>query len=140
MVKKIMCFGAFDGLHPGHLDFFKQAKSLGGYLIVSVARDSNVERFKGEKPLFSEDERLELISNLKIVDKAIMGSAHDFYIQIKQNKPDVICLGYDQWATEDEVLENLKKVGLVDTRVVRLEPYRPEAAKSSILKKKSVDF
>jgi FAD synthetase len=135
-----MVFGAFDGLHPGHLDFFKQARRLGDYLIVSVARDINVERIKGKKPLFGEEERLELISNLKIVDEAVLGARHDFYIQIKQNKPDIVCLGYDQWATEDEVLENIRGVGLLDTEVVRLNSYKPERAKSTILKEKSVDF
>ncbi len=135
-----MCFGAFDGLHPGHLDFFKQAKRLGDYLIVSVATDNNVEKIKGKKPLFTEEERLELISNLKIADKAVLGSKHDFYIQIKQLKPDIVCLGYDQWATEDEVLENVRRVGLLDTEVTRLDSYKPEKAKSTILKKKSADF
>lgn len=139
-MKKVMCFGAFDGLHPGHLDFFKQAKKLGDYLVVSVGRDSNVERIKGKKPLFGEEERLELIANLKIVDKAVLGSKHDFYIQIKQNAPDIICLGYDQWASEKEVIEGLRNVGLLNTEVVRLAAYKPEKAKSTHLKSRSVDF
>lgn len=135
-----MVFGAFDGLHPGHLDFFKQAKKYGDYLIVSVGRDINVEKLKGKKPLFDEDERVELIGNLKIVDKAVLGAVHDFYIHIKQNKPDVICLGYDQWATEKEVRENLNRVELFNTEVVRLKPHKMDKAKSSFLKENSVDF
>lgn len=135
-----MVFGAFDGLHPGHLDFFKQAKKFGDYLIVSVGRDKNVEKIKGKKPLFNEDERFELISNLKIVDRPVMGAAHDYFIQVKQHEPDVICLGYDQWATEKFVIENLRRVGLLNTEVVRLKPYKPEKAKSTNLKNRSVDF
>ena len=135
-----MVFGAFDGLHPGHVDFFKQAKKLGDYLVVSVGTDINVTKFKGKLPLFSEEERLELVANIKIVDEAILGAKHDFYIQIKRVAPDVICLGYDQWSSEAEVLENLKRVGLIHTNVVRLKPFQPERAKSTKLKKKSVDF
>jgi len=135
-----MVFGAFDGLHPGHVDFFKQAKKLGDYLVVSVGTDINVAKFKGKLPLFSEEERLELVANIKIVDEAILGAKHDFYIQIKRVAPDVICLGYDQWSSEAEVLENLKRVGLIHTNVVRLKPFQPERAKSTKLKKKSVDF
>lgn len=139
-MKKIMVFGSFDGLHPGHLDFFKQAKALGDYLIVSVGTDINVEKIKGKKPLFTQNERLELISNLKIVDEAVMGAVNDFYLEIQIHGPDIICLGYDQWAKEDEVLAELAKVGLVGTKVVRLKAYEPNRAKSTIAKDKSVDF
>ena len=45
-MKKVMCSGTFDGLHPGHFNFFKQAKSKGDYLTVIVARDENVEKIR----------------------------------------------------------------------------------------------
>lgn len=135
-----MVFGAFDGLHPGHLDFFTQAKKYGDYLIVSVGTDKNVGKLKGKKPLFSEEERLKLVQNLKIVDKATIGAAHDYFVHIKLYKPDVICLGYDQWASEKYVRENLNGVGLSKTEVVRLKPHKADRAKSTQLKNNSVDF
>lgn len=135
-----MVFGAFDGLHPGHLDFFRQAKKYGDFLTVSVARDINVRKIKGREPLFSEEERLELVASLKIVDKAVLGAAHNFYIHIKVEKPDVICLGYDQWAQDKEVIIQLREVGLLNTQVIRLNPYKENRAKSTIVKRKSIDF
>ena len=135
-----MVFGAFDGLHPGHLDFFKQAKKFGDFLIVSVGRDKNVEKIKGRKPLFGEEERLDLISSLKIVDQSVLGAIDDYFVQVKQHKPDVICLGYDQWASEKYVIKNLKKTGLLDCEVVRLKPYKTDRSKSTQMKKRSVDF
>ena len=45
-MKKVMVFGTFDGLHEGHLDFFRQAREYGDYLIVAVARDVNVKKIK----------------------------------------------------------------------------------------------
>ena len=30
---KVMVFGTFDGVHPGHENFFEQAKQHGDYLI-----------------------------------------------------------------------------------------------------------
>lgn len=138
--KVVMVFGAFDGLHPGHLDFFRQAKEHGDSLVVSVGRDSNVEKIKGRKALFNEDERLELVRQLKIVDSAVLGTEDDFFGHVKQFAPDVICLGYDQWASDTTVRRELDRVGLVKTGVVRLEPYKADRAKSTKLKLKSVDF
>ena len=133
-MKKIMVFGAFDGLHPGHLSFFKQAKKYGDYLVVSVGRDVNVAKFKGRKPLFSEKERLELVENLKIVDKAVLGDKKDFMPHIVAEAPNIICLGYDQWANERELKRDLEKEGLVKTRVVRLVAYKPKVARSRMLR------
>jgi FAD synthetase len=139
-MKKIMVFGAFDGLHPGHLDFFRQAKKYGDWLIVSVGTDKNVERIKGRKPLFSQKERFDLVSQLNIVDKVVLGAEKDFYSHIKKYSPNVICLGYDQWASEDEVESELLRVGLTKTKVARLKPYKINKAKSTQLKRRSVDF
>lgn len=139
-MKKVLVFGAFDGLHPGHIDFFKQAKKLGDFLIVSVGTDKNVKIIKGRSPHFNQQERLGLISSLKIVDKVVLGAEDNFYLHIKDLYPDIVCLGYDQWAKEDEVVSKLAQVGLVKTRVMRLKPHKKNKAKSTILKKKSVDF
>ena len=49
-MEKIMVFGTFDGVHKGHINFFKQARVLSKnpYLIVSIARDKNVKKIKGK--------------------------------------------------------------------------------------------
>ena len=135
-----MVFGAFDGLHPGHLSFFRQAKKYGNFLIVSVGTDKNVKKIKGQKPLFSELERLGLVRDLSIVDQAVLGVEEDFYNEIKKYAPDVVCLGYDQWASEAEVKRELLRVGLRKTRIIRLKPYKKNKAKSTVVKKASVDF
>ena len=135
-----MVFGAFDGLHPGHLFYFKQARVFGDTLVVSVGTDRNVERIKGKKPLFNQDERLELVARCRLVDKAVLGSETDFYQHIKSVEPDVICLGYDQWAKEGDLRVELKKIGLGNIEIYRLKPYEKYRAKSTIAKTKSVDF
>ncbi|MBI2012393.1 FAD synthase [Candidatus Curtissbacteria bacterium] len=139
-MKKVMVFVAFDGLHPGHLYFFAQAKKYGDYLIVSVGTDKNVKKIKGKAPLFNQEERLELVGAIDTVNEAVLGAESDFYSHIRQYQPSVICLGYDQWADEDEVRESLAKVGLTETEVVRLKPHKVQKAKSTIVKNHSVDF
>ncbi len=139
-MKRVLVFGAFDGLHPGHISFFKQAKKNGDFLIVSVGLDQNVETIKGKKPLFSQEERLALVGGLKIVDAAVLGAKADYYRAVKKLGPDVICLGYDQWASVDDVKRGLKSAGLGKIKVMRLKPYKETRAKSTHLKNKSVDF
>ena len=135
-----MVFGAFDGLHSGHLHFFRQARKYGDTLLVSVGTDRNVEKIKGKKPVLSESERVDLIKQLRIVDDAILGAEADYFLHIKEHMPDVICLGYDQWAQEESVRKGLDEVGLFKTQIYRLESYEPTRAKSTILKKKSAEF
>ncbi|HLA03795.1 MAG TPA: adenylyltransferase/cytidyltransferase family protein [Patescibacteria group bacterium] len=139
-MKKVMVFGAFDGLHPGHLDFFKQAKKYGDFLIVSVGTDKNVAEIKGKTPLFNQRERLALIASVELVDKSVLGAERDFYKEIQKYKPYIICLGYDQWATEADARVELDRVGLKKTKVIRLKPYKTSKAKSTIVKKNSVDW
>ena len=138
-MKKVMIFGTFDGLHPGHLDFFRQAKLKGDFLVVSIARDKIVPDFKGKKAMFNEKERLLLVKSCRFVDKAVLGDEEreNFYNHVRDESPDVICLGYDQWAQEDDVLENLTKIGLEKTKVVRLSSYKGETHKSSKMKSKT---
>lgn len=139
-MKKVLVFGAFDGLHPGHIDFFRQAREHGDYLVVSIGTDENVTQIKGMAPLFSEEERKAVVEQLKCVDEVVIGEKENYYQGIVNIDPEVICLGYDQWATEEDVKVGLVKVGLGKVEVVRLSAYKENRAKSTFLKNKSVDF
>jgi FAD synthetase len=132
--KKVMVFGAFAILHPGHLYFFRQAKKHGDKLIVVVARDVNVKKIKGFLPKLDERARREIVGAINLTDKAILGELNNQYKIILKHKPDVICLGYDQ-ATPKAFAEELRKRE-VAAKIVRLKPYKPKKYKSSILLKK----
>ena len=129
-----MIFGTFDILHCGHLHMFKQAKEYGDYLIAIVGRDSNVEEIKGIGPMHNEKERLELISQIKLIDKARLGDKKDVYKVIEEEKPDAVALGYDQRAYVDNLADAITKAGL-ETQIVRLTEYQEKRLKSSKIKK-----
>lgn len=133
---KVMVFGTFDILHKGHLNFFKQARKHGDYLIAVVARDKTVLAVKGKLPRNNEKTRLNNIKEIKLVDKALLGNIKDKYAKIKKLKPAVICLGYDQKIfTEGLKTPFLKGGGGVkEIKVVRLKPFKPEVYKSSKIK------
>src|SRR4051812_42180342 len=95
---KIMVFGTFDIVHPGHEDLFRQARALAPnpYLIVSLARDAIVERIKGKNPRNAEQVRRVAVAANPLVDEAILGDSEGYMEHIKQVAPDIIALGYDQ--------------------------------------------
>lgn len=124
-MKKVLVFGTFDGLHPGHLNFLNQARKKGDFLIVVVARDKTVKKLKGHWPKFNEKERVGILKSLKFVDKAVLGDEKNPYKIIKKIKPQVICLGYDQKFFVDNLKEELKKLKL-KTKVFRLKAFKPK--------------
>jgi FAD synthetase len=128
---KVMGFGTFDGIHPGHMFFLEQLKRLGSEVYVVIARDRNVKRFKGKNPHFNEKKRLKALNEIKKVDKVLMGHAKDFYHWINKFQPDIIGLGYDQKADT----EDLKKM-FPDIKIVLLKSLEPGKYKSSILRTK----
>ncbi|MCE9541146.1 adenylyltransferase/cytidyltransferase family protein [Candidatus Kaiserbacteria bacterium] len=132
---KIMVFGTFDMLHEGHLDFFRQARSLAEdpHLIVSVARDSSVTRIKGTPPKRGERERLTLVEACELVDEVTLGDEKGYIAHILEVSPDIIALGYDQSGEYVRHLEgDLGTAGLA-TKVVRMKPFRPDIYKTSKL-------
>lgn len=132
-MKKVMVFGTFDIFHKGHKDFFRQAREFGDCLIVVVARDKNVLKIKGNLPRNSEKARQGKIIESELADETVLGSLSDKYKIIQDNKPDVICLGYDQKVSEDELKSKLIEFGLEKTKVIRLNSFFPEIYKSSKL-------
>ncbi|HLC82074.1 MAG TPA: adenylyltransferase/cytidyltransferase family protein [Candidatus Nanoarchaeia archaeon] len=136
-MKRVMCFGTFDLLHLGHLDYFQQAKEQGDYLMVVIARDKTKEDQK-KQTVFNEDERLKLIQSLKIVNEAVLGYPGNHFKIIEDKKPDVICLGYDHQVAERDLAENLLKLRLFP-KIVRAKAYQPENQKSSKIKRLILD-
>jgi FAD synthetase len=58
--KIVLASGVFDLLHLGHVRFLEEAKKAGGRnaeLVVIIARDSTVEKRKGERPIMPENQR-----------------------------------------------------------------------------------
>jgi len=134
--KRILVGGVFDIIHVGHIKFLWAAKKLAepSELIVVVARDNTVMRLKGRSPIFSEKERLEIVSNLKPVDKAVLGYKIDeenaFYRIISELKPDIIALGYDQKFDENKIMTWAKENNLSIT-IIRLPKFSFQGLNSS---------
>ena len=128
----VMAGGAFDILHPGHIETLEQARALGDALIVSVARDSTFEKNKSRKPHHNELMRRKLVSSIRTVDASVLGSETDILETVMRLKPDIIALGYDQFHSEEKILLEVKNRGL-DLKVVRLKSSVPDIKSSTLI-------
>jgi len=101
--KVVFTNGCFDLLHAGHIDYLNKAKALGDVLIVGLNTDSSVKRIKGDKrPIINEDERAEIISNLKPVDHVVFFDEDTPAELINELVPDILIKGAD-WEIDEIV-------------------------------------
>jgi FAD synthetase len=141
--KVVLAAGVFDLLHIGHVKFLEEAKKAGGKnseLIVIVARDSTVEKRKGERPVVPEAQRRALVEALKVVDTALLGY-EEFNMEkvIEKIMPDVIAVGYDQKGIEEELRKIIQKKGL-EIEIVRIDKFEiDEINSSSDIKRKIIE-
>ena len=129
-IKVVLAGGVFDIIHPGHMHTINAAKALGDALVVVVATDDMARRMKKKAPRHSEDERRGLVDMLEPVDACIIGQK-DIFHTVRDVKPDIIALGYDQYHHEDQIKAGCDKLGL-DVRVVRLSSPVPGMSSSKV--------
>ena len=130
----MLATGVFDLLHLGHLRFLEESKRKGGprsKLVVVIARDKTVFRRKGQGPVIPESQRRELVAALRVVDQAILGREEiDLLGILKEVKPDIVCVGYDQDEIRAAVTRLIRKQRL-PIRVIRVRRFGPRGFNSS---------
>lgn len=128
MKRRVLVFGTFDILHPGHLYFLKHAKQYGDELVVIVTRDETVKKLKGRLPYFTEQERLTMLRALKFVSGAHLGDKHGKWTMIAKWKPRVICVGHDQVKSHPNIQSQLSKFKrkpiIIQLRAFKRQRYR----------------
>ncbi len=135
MEKTVLAFGTFDILHPGHLSYLSQARSLGERLVVVIATDANVGKIRGKPPVNSQGQRKALVEALRIVDEALIGFEDDMIKSVEKVKPDIVALGYDQKRSEEELSRVFYERGL-KAKIVRMKPYKEDVYKSTKIREK----
>jgi len=88
--------GCFDILHPGHVRYLQQAKTLGDRLVVLVNSDASVQRLKGpQRPVNSLPYRMEMLAALDCVDWVAAFEDDTPQHVIDQLLPDILVKGGD---------------------------------------------
>ena len=68
-MKIIWCNGTFDMLHPGHIQLFKVARSLGDRVIVATDTDEKIKKDKGfDRPVNDLCHRVAMLEAIKYID------------------------------------------------------------------------
>lgn len=128
---KVLTFGTFDRLHPGHIHYLTQACKLGNQLYTIVALNQTVQKTKNQIPKFSHTQRLQNLKHLKLPNHTIiLGHPTDPYHFLNIIQPDIIALGYDQIHFTDK-LSSL----FPNTEIKRIDNYKEKFFKSSIIAK-----
>lgn len=95
--------GVFDLLHPGHIRYLKQARSLGDALIVGMNSDASVRRNKGpQRPINPEGDRAEIVAALDCVDAVVLFDDDTPAEIVRACQPDILVKGAD-WPADQIV-------------------------------------
>ena len=104
--------GTFDILHPGHIQLFKVARSLGDKVIVATDTDAKIKNDKGDhKPVNDLKYRVAMLEAIKYIDVVLtFNDRKELEGLIQLYKPDILILG-DDWRYGDVVgREHAKEV------------------------------
>ncbi len=103
-MKKVFVSGCYDILHGGHIQFFREARSLGNHLTVCLASDEVLWEHKKRRASLPQDHKLLLISSLVMVDQVVIGNCRepgmDFKNHFLQIKPDILAVTEDDQYSE----------------------------------------
>ena len=114
--KIVQCHGVFDVVHIGHINHFKKAKDYGNIIIVTVTSDRFVNK-GNNRPIFSQDKRIEFIAELDCVDYVSLSDCPDANNLIKIIKPNFYIKGQDYKESKND------KTGKINSEKKNVEKY-----------------
>ena len=128
-MRKVITYGTFDLLHPGHINLLKRAKELGDYLIVGVTSDS-FDKGRGKLNVRNNViERIEAVRQTGYADEIII---EDYLGQkiddIQKYDADIFAIGSDWEGKFDYLNEFCQVVYLPRTEGISSTMLREESS------------
>jgi glycerol-3-phosphate cytidylyltransferase len=101
--------GTFDMFHIGHLNLLRQAKKMCEKLIVGINSDALVQQYKNKTPVVNENDRMEIVRELRCVDEVIKCDTLKKTVVCRELHFDAIFIGSDwkgnaRWAQTEKDL------------------------------------
>lgn len=120
-----------DLFHAGHINFFKQAREFGDYLIVGIHNDEDCTGYK-RQPILTLEERAASISACRYVDEVILNAPLSPTAEyIKEHEIDIVVHGDD--FNEATIRKFYGEV--IDLGIFRTVPYTPGVSTSDIIRR-----
>jgi len=130
-MKKVFVSGAFNVLHAGHIQFFKEARALGDYLIVSYPPADLLWKLYDKKSVLDDADKLAVLSSISYIDEVILSTDEDAALSFRaaflQTQPDILAV------TTDDLYIDAKKKLCQETgaQLVVLEKSAPKGKSTS---------
>ena len=107
--------GVFDLFHRGHVEILEESAKLGP-LYVGVVSDAGTEAYKGKRPVFSEQERMEIVASIRWVDRVFLQPGTDpspvlYELAHSGQTPSIMTHG-DDWKELLQGNETLRRLGI----------------------------
>jgi len=137
-MKRVYIDGVFDLFHRGHLESLRKAKHSfndpeNTFLIVGIVSDKDCESYK-RTPIISEDDRVEIIKNIKFVDEIVFPCPMTMTLEfIEKNNIDLVVHGF----SNDADREKQKKffAPIIDSGKFKEIDYYSKISTTDIIKK-----
>jgi len=118
-----------DIFHMGHLKHLQRCKEFCDILIVGVLTDKATME-KKQKPIISYKERLEIVKNVKCVDRAIIQKTYSPLSNAKRLKVDIL---FESESHAKEAIKDAKKI-MKGAKVMVMPYYKPQSSTAIKLK------
>jgi glycerol-3-phosphate cytidylyltransferase len=108
--KTVITFGTFDVFHVGHIRVLNRSAALGHRLVVGVSSDALNFAKKQRYPVFTQEERMEIVANVKAVDAVFLEESLELKREyVLQHQAAVLVMG-DDWAGKFDSLGDVCEV------------------------------
>jgi glycerol-3-phosphate cytidylyltransferase len=128
--RKVITFGTFDVFHVGHLRILQRARSYGDFLIVGISTDQLNIAKKGRPPVYTQEERSDIVGALKCVDQVFFEESLSLKGEyITTFNADVLVMGddwhdkFDEFRSVCEVVYLPRTPAISTTEVIEIIRY-----------------
>jgi rfaE bifunctional protein nucleotidyltransferase chain/domain len=111
--KIVHCHGCFDLMHPGHILYLQEAKTMGDILIVTVTPDKYVDKGPG-RPVFREELRVLSIAALECVDFAAINKWRTAEELLRLLRPHIYVKGQEFAGGLDKTGKIQKEMSVIE--------------------------
>jgi glycerol-3-phosphate cytidylyltransferase len=103
-MKRVITYGTYDMLHPGHINLLRRAREMGDYLVVALSTDE-FNAVKNKESFYTYEERKLVVAAIRYVDEVIPEACWEQKIgDIRTHRIDLFVMG-DDWTGRFDFLK-----------------------------------